>query len=336
MKEFDLIYKYFATLIAKNESLNLLDDCAVVSTFNNEKIIVNVDTIVENKHFFSYNSKKSSAKSIANKLLGVNLSDLASMGAIPKYWTMAISLPSEYYNDIYWIEEFVKELKKIQKKYNFYLIGGDTTSSDVLVLTANLFGMPSNNKILKQKNAKENDIICVSNTIGDSYWGLQVLNNNKDIQFLSKQDKNYLINRYNYINPQVKLGCILVDFANSATDISDGLLKDLEKIAINSNLLADIDVSLIPISLPVKKIHKKINNSFLESISGGDDYELIFSITKNNLMKLKKYLVENKLSKKIHITEIGIFKKKLNNVNLIVKHNNKIINDIVKKGFVHS
>jgi thiamine-monophosphate kinase len=190
MQEFDLIYKYFYSLVAKSESLNLLDDCAVLSSFKNEKIIINVDTIVENRHFFSYKSKKSSAKSIANKLLGVNLSDLASMGAKPKYWTMSIALPSEYSNDIDWIKEFVKELKKIQKKYNFYLIGGDTTSSDSLVLTANIFGTSANKNILKQSNAKENDLICVSNNIGDSYWGLQLLNNNTEIQFLSKKDIN--------------------------------------------------------------------------------------------------------------------------------------------------
>jgi thiamine-monophosphate kinase len=195
--EFDIIKKYLKGLTKKSSAFNLAEDCAMVDIKNSQKLIVNTDSIAEKSHFFS----NSSPKSIANKLLGVNLSDIASMGAYPLYWSFAFGIVEDYKNH-QWLSLFVRELKKIQHKYKFHLIGGDTITTSQLVLTCTMVATTQNNaKPLLQSNAKEGDIICVSNSIGNSYWGLQLLLNldSQEYDYLSKSQKDFLINNYNYV-----------------------------------------------------------------------------------------------------------------------------------------
>jgi thiamine-monophosphate kinase len=338
--EFDIIKTYLKGLTKKSFALNLAEDCALIDMKNSQKLIVNTDSIAEKSHFFS----NSSPKSIANKLLGVNLSDIASMGGSPLYWSFSLGIREDYKNHT-WLSQFTNELKKIQNKYNFHLIGGDTITTQQLVLTCTMVATIKNNaKPLLQSRAKEGDIICVSNSIGNSYWGLQLLLNldNQEYDYLSQPQKDFLINNYNYISPQIVLGNLLLNYANSCTDISDGLILDLEKIVKNSNVIAKINLQDIPFSKAVAKIHGKNSDNILKSIGGGDDYQLVFTINEKNLIKLKNILATNKLYKNIQIKEIGQVVAKINksdsvvnkNSNLKVYHFNQEIK-ITKKGFVH-
>ncbi len=307
MKEFEIIDNYFYKLISKKEALDLRDDCAVFC--NSKQIVVNVDTIIENEHFLSQDP----ASSIAYKLLNVNLSDISAMGATPKYWTMAISIPSNrLVNDI-WMKDFCDTLKEIQDKHNFHLISGDTTFSKngMLTITANVFGeVDKNVEVLKKSSAKEGDIICISGFIGDSYWGLQVLqdkyNGTENIILHNQEDKNYLIKRYQYPEARIKLGETLLNYASSCTDISDGLWADIEKMCRFSNCLGVIDANFVPLSNAVKNI-KNIDDEdkLIQSICGGDDYELAFCVSKDKFMNLQKKLSE----KNIFLKKIGYITK---------------------------
>ena len=321
MKEFDIIDNYFYKLIAKEEALNLQDDCAVFKGL--KQIIINVDSIIENEHFFSSDS----ASSIATKLLNVNLSDIASMGATPKYWTMAISIPRVRLVNEAWLKEFCDTLQIIQNKHNFYLISGDTTfTSGVLTITANVFAEVENYKsVLKKSTIQENDILCVSGFIGDSYWGLQLLKGTESISLSSDTDRKYLIQKYKYPEAKIELGKILIDYANSCTDISDGLWADIEKMCRFSQVLGVIDAKSIPISNAVKNISNiDDKEKIIRSICGGDDYELVFSISKEKLSELQDILSKE-----------GIFVKQIGYATKI-KQENKYIQFFMDNEEIHT
>jgi thiamine-monophosphate kinase len=334
MQEFDIINNYFKKLARTKESLELKDDTALILASNYKKVIT-LDTIVEGTHFFNLDNPKS----IATKLLETNLSDISSMGANPKYWLFSISFPKNR-NVINkdWLDKFTNTLLNIQKKYNFFLIGGDTTSTnDKLVLSATMIGYlkPSENPLLKS-GAKEGDIICVGGPIGDSFIGYNLLSNELEqkqiniFDITSKLNKQYFINKYLYPKAQVDMGKILVKYANSCTDISDGLVADLEKICNFSNKQGVIYLDKIPFSVNAKKLlctqEKK-----LSAITWGDDYKLVFTLSSKNLLNLNKYLLKLNL----RIYPIGHIKKRsnINNLILLDSNNNEI--KINQKGFKH-
>lgn len=334
LKEFEIINNYFAKLVSKKESLNLQDDCAVFSS--SKQMVLNVDAIIEEEHFFSNDP----ASSIASKLLNVNLSDIASMGATPKYWSMSISIPRNRLVTNSWLEEFCNTLQEIQNQYNFYLIAGDTTftSKGMLTITANVFAeIDQGIDVLKKSTAKDGDVLCVSGSIGDSYWGLQVLkdkyNKTNNIDLSKESDKEYLINRYHYPKARVELGQILLNYANSCTDISDGLWIDAEKMCQFSGVLGVINIEDVPISQAIKNI-KNITEEEkqIQAITGGEDYELVFSISQNKLEDLQK-----ELSKKgFFIKEIGFIQKLESNSNknlIVIKNGVEVYSN--KKGYSH-
>ncbi|MCL2566892.1 MAG: thiamine-phosphate kinase [Alphaproteobacteria bacterium] len=306
MNEFDIIEKYFMPLAAKagKESLNLRDDCAIITS--NNQIVINVDSIIEGEHFFTADPPSS----IAHKLLHVNLSDIAAMGASPKYWTLAISIPKNRFINEKWLKEFCYTLENIQNQHNFYLISGDTTfSASNLILTANIFAeIPKLQAPLKKSTAQVGDAICVSGYIGDGYWGLQMRRDdikNQNNFHISIDDKSYLINRYLYPQARLELGQMLITAANSATDISDGLWADLEKLCKYSGVLGVINAGYVPLSAAVQNISDR--DKIIKSITGGDDYELAFTINESKLADLKKQLTVNNIT--IPITKIGYVEK---------------------------
>ncbi len=332
LKEFDIIYNHFHKLVSKKESLNLQDDCAIITS--NKQIVINVDTIVEEEHFFS----EDPAKSIAHKLIAVNLSDIASMGAIPKYWSLAITIPKNRLVNLLWIENFCAKIAELQDQYQFFLIAGDTTFTEgKLTLSANFFAEVAKNKIPLQKTkATPGDLLCIAGYIGDSFWGLELLKHQynkggQSFKFLAQKDKNYLIEKYQYPDIYTNLGITLLDFANSATDISDGFWSDMEKLCKFSSVVGRIDLSEMIFSPVVNKIINKYGDkAILQSICAGDDYVLAFSITKEKLAELKKIL-----DKKYFIQEIGVVISAALNTDefLEVYHNNHKITNIKIKGY---
>ena len=325
MQEFDIINKYFKPLIGKG-ALDLIDDCAIVQVKDN--LIINTDTIVSNQHFFL----EDPAPSIATKILMVNLSDITAMGAKPLYYSLSISLPKNHHNlyNEQWLSEFADTLKKIQELHNFYLIGGDTTTSNNdLVISVTMFGKQYASKPLLKSTAQVNEDVFVSGTIGDSYWGLQILKNYEKFRFLSKEHKDFLINNYHYPKPPIHLAKLLVNYASSCTDVSDGLWVDLEKLCNYSKVLGHINLADVPLSKAVQEIVKN-ETDIIKSITGGDDYQLIFTLPKSKSVNFQKYCKENCLA----ITKIGHIDNN-NTHGLIVKNAKGEILTCATKGFVH-
>ena len=323
MNEYEVIKKIFCPLSFKKEfSLDLDDDAGLIP--NKKQIVVTTDSIVEGDHF---QKNEKNPLLIAKKLLRVNLSDLASMGAIPFGYTLNLSLPKKLNKKrlINWIKLFAKGLKQDQLKYKIKLLGGDTViTNGFLVLSITLFGYKEK-KIIKRSDAKLYDDIYVTGNIGDSGIGYKILL--KKINLTSSLNKFY-INQYKIPNPPVEFGKKLVLFANSATDISDGLLADLNNIVLSSKCGAIIYSENIPFTKQTKKLLnlKKIDTDYL--LTCGEDYQLIFTSKKSNSKKIFFFAKKNS----VKVTKIGniIKKKKL----IILNKNNEELS-FENLGFKH-
>lgn len=329
ISEYDLIEKYFRKLAIAKESLALRDDAAIINSFNNNSsLVVTVDMLVENQHFFSTDEPAS----IATKLLNVNLSDLAAMGALPKFWLLSMALPKSNRKiniNNKWLEQFSNTLQQIQQQNNFYLIGGDTTASEQeLVLSVTAFGEVENSKKpLRKNSAKEGDYICISNIVGDAYVGYKILKGD----FSVKGEAEYYINKYKYPQAQVKLGNILLDYATSCADISDGLISDLYNICKQSKVCGTIEIENIRFS---KFINNYVNTNNLEDLlpllTFGDDYQLVFTVAPYNFVTLQNQCQKHN----IFLQKIGQVTEPDKENNLKVFFNNKLVK-IEKTGFQH-
>ena len=248
ISEQNIIYKYLNKLhFNKSETFNFNNDAAFLKKRINKEIIVTNDTIVESIDFF----KSDPPESIAQKIITYNLSDISSMGADPYAYTLSLSLPKKTTH--IWISKFVKKLLYLQKKYNFFLLGGDISQSNQLIISINFFGYATKKNILKREFPNINDDIWVTGFLGDSAVGL-ALKKNKIV--LNNIQTKYFSNKFLYPQPCM-LGSLINKIATSAIDISDGFYGDLNKI-INGKLIgANIYSSAIPYSYNLKKLIAK-------------------------------------------------------------------------------
>ncbi len=318
MKEFELISKYFKPLTNKFKgALSLQDDIAIIPKNNQFDYIITADAMAEGVHF----PDNSMAEIIASRLMISNLSDIASAGGVPKYYMLTGSIKKGMNEK--WFKAFSSKLAEINEKYNIHLLGGDTIkTNEQLFFSVTMIGEIEAGKALLRSGALEGDDIYVSGDIGDAYLGLQIIKG--ELEKISYEDKNYFINRYFYPSPRIELARNLIDIATSCTDISDGLIKDLENICVASNVKAEIQKEPIPTAIK--------DELFFEQISGGDDYELIFTARQKDKTKIAN--IAKKLN--IKITKIGRITKQNSDKNRvkIYNKNNKIVK-YSNKGYEH-
>ncbi len=302
-----IIHSYLKKLnLNKYGTFNFKNDGAYIKLKQNKKLVLTTDSISEDIDFF----KNDEPMSIAKKIMTINLSDLSAMGVMPHSYLLNLFLPK--YIDINWIKKFTSALFKIQKKYNFYLLGGDLSTSKKLTISATFLGHSSDSKIVSQNSIQLNDDIWITGNIGDSYIGLQILKNNIKV---SKSLKNFFLKKYYYPNNFI-FGHNLRNHVNSMKDISDGLIGDLKKM-LDGKYGAKINLNLIPISLKLNRVLNTNNLSKNYIMNCGDDYELILISNNKNRIKIKN------ISKKYNfkITRIG---KVIKNLEIIDDSNNLI------------
>lgn len=323
LSEFSIIEKFFEPLTnGVKAAQNLKDDVAKISLKEDEELLISKDLIVEDVHFL----RKDGADKIAAKLLLSNLSDIASTGAKPVYYMLGFSKNSNV--DEKFVEDFCLSLKEIQDEYKISLIGGDTVKSiDKLFFSVTIFGIIKKNQNLSRKNAEDNDLIFVSGLIGAAHLGLSLKMKDKKISELKleKNEKDAFLDKHFFPKPRINLGIELVKqkLSKCAIDISDGLLADLNHICTSSKMDAIIYQEKIPLA------SDKAN--FLDLVSGGEDYELIFTAKKSNKNKILQ--LAKKL--KITLTCIGFLQKTNKNPKIkILNKNNKEIN-FKKYGYEH-
>ena len=277
----------------KKGTFNFENDAAYLSSAKNYKTIVTTDSITENIDFF-YNDPP---ESIAHKLVCINLSDLSAMGSLPVAYTLNLSLTSKI--DLNWLKRFTNRLLKLQKKYNFYLLGGDISKSLELSISANFFGKAKSKNILSQNKCSVGDDIWITGNLGNSYLGYRIFTNSK-IKLRNK-DAEFYKGSYLYPKPCM-FGPIASKYISAATDISDGFYGDLNKILNNK-----VGASLIKKNFLISKNLKNIISTNKSKISiddilyWGDDYQIIFTANK----KFKQNINNLGKKNKIKLTKIG-------------------------------
>lgn len=228
--------------------------------------------MVENIHFFP----DVEPEQLAHKLLAVNLSDLASMGAEPVAITLALTMP-KIESD--WLAEFASGLFALADKYSLDLIGGDTTSGP-LTLSIQAMGLVPQYQALKRSTAKVGDLIFVTGKIGDAGLGLKI---RQGYTGLTAQDA---VQRFNKPDPRIQEGVLLRSLASACIDISDGLAADLGHILNQSGAGAKLDYHKIPLSAAVKD-YIESTGDWKMPLTAGDDYELCFTIPPDNVKELE-------------------------------------------------
>ena len=212
---------------------------------------------------------------LAYKALAVNLSDLAAMGADPAWLTLAITLPEV---DEPWLEAFSDSLFDLLNYYGMQLIGGDTTRGP-LSMTLGIHGFVPAGRALKRAGAKPGDWIYVTGTPGDSAAGLAILQNR--LQVADATDREYLLKRHLRPTPRILQGQALRDLASAAIDLSDGLISDLGHIVKASACGARVDLDALPWSDAMTR-HVEPEQALRWALSGGEDYELCFTVPELN------------------------------------------------------
>jgi len=260
--EFELIHKYFqSTDLPDDVTLGVGDDAALLNMPEGHQLVVTVDTLIEGVHF----PVNTSPEDIGHKALAVNLSDLAAMGASPRWVTLALSLPSA---DESWVAKFAQGFMALAKKYGVSLVGGDTTRG-ALSITVQAMGCVNNAMSLLRSAASEGDDIYVSGTIGDAGLALQMLSGQGVIP-------DSLLKALNLPEPRIDLGMALNGIANASIDVSDGLIADLGHILEASEVGAELSLESMPYSSDVKQWLETGNDEILP-MTWGDDYELLFT-----------------------------------------------------------
>lgn len=270
--EFELIARYFAPLSKDVPgALGLKDDAAIVDLPPGERLVAAADAMVAGIHFLADDP----ASDIAAKIVRVNLSDLAAMGARPLGLLLTAVFPRDL--DAAWLDGFASGLKADVEAFNAPLIGGDTVSGDgPLTLSLTALGAVPSDKVLTRAGAQPGDGIYVSGTIGDGALGLESAGGG--LAFLQASDRDYLVERYRRPRPRLALGARLLGIAHAAIDVSDGLIADLGHICECSNTGARIDAGAVPLS-PAARAAVDADASLLRAVlTGGDDYELLFTV----------------------------------------------------------
>ena len=311
--EFDFIKNKLKPLtFKKNEARGLSDDCAYFKNLND--LVVSVDTSIEGVHVplgtdLAIQSRRAVLRAV---------SDLATFGSSPICVFVAMSLPNS--SQQIDLDKIAQGLRKALVEYDIFLAGGDITKHEGLaIFSITVFGDKAN-KDLGRNKARVGDLILVSGPIGDSYLGLELLKNKISVNSL--EDKN-LINKFLNPDPKIQLGKKIKSYATSIIDISDGLLSELHHLSKNSEVGANIYIKDIPFSVAAKNYLEADLYNYIDLITGGDDYELLYTINPKNkdLIDDDSFIIGKIISdKKINLYSIDNNIIDINNSSFGYKH----------------
>lgn len=270
--EFDVIRTLFAPLATHAGARGLEDDAAVLESV--DRLVITTDAIVEGVHFLPDDP----IDTIAKKALRVNLSDLAAKGAKPTAALLTLIWPR--HRSAAQIADFARGLGEDLQRYGVALIGGDTTATPgPLTISITVFGEPIGARTPSRADAKPGEDVWLTGPIGDAFLGLIALRE-------GAHEQAELIARYRLPNPRADCAALVAECAGAAMDVSDGLVIDARKLARASKVGIRIEQARVPIS-PAARAWMKGRASLLDLISGGDDYEILFSAEASDRDKLE-------------------------------------------------
>jgi thiamine-monophosphate kinase len=267
--EFALIARHFQRPPRNPDvRIGIGDDGAVIAPAAGMEYVISVDMLVEGRHFVA----GTDPARLGHKTLAVNLSDLAAMGALPRFVLLAGALPTP---DSRWLAEFMRGFDALAAQYDVELIGGDTTRGPCTLCVTAIGELPAGTAITRA-GADPGDVLYVSGTLGDAALALAAARQPLE---LDAAQRGTLQRRLDAPEPRVALGVALRGIASSALDISDGLTGDVAHILAASRVGAMIDLAAIPCSDALRALqhgpHRDLALACL--LAGGDDYELCFT-----------------------------------------------------------
>jgi len=293
--EFGLINRIRKWVTSSDPALvqGIGDDVAVIDT-GFKALLVTTDILIEDIHF---DLSWTDSYTLGRKSLAVNLSDIASMGGTAKYFLISLGLPKNL--PLSFVSSFYRGLKKEAKRYQVELIGGDTSLSQKIVINICLLGEGRKKDLLFRKGARAGDDLFVSGTLGDAALGLKILREKRKIK-----EARGLVKKHLCPCPRVELGRAIANhhWATAMIDVSDGLLIDTSHLLEESGVGARIWEEMIPLSRPYQRSIRAFSKDPLQlALSGGEDYELLFTAPprmRNRILSLVR-------ANKIPITRIG-------------------------------
>jgi thiamine-monophosphate kinase len=307
--EFGLIHRIRKWINSSDPALiqGIGDDVAVIE-MGTKVLLVTTDILIEGIHF---DLSWTNPYPLGRKSLAVNLSDIASMGGIPKYYLISIGLPKNL--SISFISSFYRGLKQEAKRFQVQLIGGDTSLSHKIIINICLLGEGEKRNLLFRKGAKVGDDLFVSGKLGDAALGLKIL------QKKSKtKGSEGLVKKHLSPCPRVELAQAIAKdhMATAMIDVSDGLLIDTSHLLEESGVGALIWEDRIPLSRLYRKwVRSFSKDPFRFALSGGEDYELLFTASSN----MREEITSLARSLKIPITRIGEILPKKEGLHIIRK-----------------
>ena len=269
--EFALIARHFRPLAeGVPGALALADDAALLDAPPGRTLVLAADAMVAGVHFLPDDPPDT----IGRKLLRVNLSDLAAMGAEPIGYLMTTALPPDMTPE--WLDDFARGLKEDQRSYGCGLLGGDTVSTPgPLTLSLTVVGSVAPGRALTRAGARAGDAVWVSGTIGDGALGLLGLTDR--LPAVAEGHRANLADRYRLPRPRLPLGWLLSGIATACLDVSDGLVQDLGHLCRAAGLSAELDAGAVPLSEAARAAVTVDPALLARCLTGGDDYELVFT-----------------------------------------------------------
>ena len=253
------------------------------------RLLVSADTLVEQVHF----PKNADPALLARRALRVNLSDMAAMGATPRWYTLSLVLPAV---NAPWLDAFSQGLKQDAAAYECHLIGGDTTKGPLTIGIQILGTVPAAQPYLARQGAQVGDLVVVTGSLGDARGALPYLASDNN-----EGDAAALLDRYWLPEPRVALAQRAREHIRAACDISDGLLGDLGHLCRASGVSAIVDGSRVPLSAALRNTAG--HDALRYAVTGGDDYELCMAVSPEAMPSLMSAAE----SLGIPITEVGQF-----------------------------
>jgi len=288
LSEFELIRRFF-THRARSAVLGVGDDAAIVRARRGVDLVVTTDLLLSGRHF----RPDAAPVQLGHKALAVNLSDIAAMGAVPRWATLALALPKA---DVHWLAAFSRGFMRLARRHGVDLIGGDTTRGPLAICVQVIGEVPAG-RSLRRDGARVADEVWVSGQLGDAGLALAAIAHRVP---LSRREQAGIATRLHAPTPRVDLGVALRGIAGSAIDISDGLLADLGHICERSGVAAVVELERIPCSATMRR-HLSRAAARTALIAGGDDYELCFTARRRDRERIVR------VARRLHLalTRVG-------------------------------
>jgi thiamine-monophosphate kinase len=290
--EFELINAFVKGLPHAKAPVGPGDDCALPPK-PRERLCLTTDATVEGVHF---TRDHFDMEEIGHKALAANLSDLASMGAVPKWWLCALGVPPNFV--LAEALALARGMRPLAVKHGLVLLGGNVTSSPVLSLTLTLAGEAK--KPMLRSGAKAGDLLYVCGELGEARAGLALM---QTLPETESDERRRVLLAQRRPSPRIAEGRIAGRFAHAAIDVSDGLLQDLAHVCNSSKVAAHLESALLPLSPALKSVAGA--QAMFFALLGGEDYALLLAVPEKSSDAFEREMKKNRL----RATRVGRFAK---------------------------